>query len=112
LRFPDPRLDKFLARKIHTVPSTGGTYRDRERDIAGIRKSTDLPDGQISELVVQPHLQKYFPSRQTQIKSISPAVPPHTEGRIMIVANAGRDAVDADAPLTNGADADGQVVWS
>src|ERR1700726_4239419 len=25
-----------------------------------------------------------------------------TEGRIMIVTNAGRDAVDADAPITNG----------
>ena len=26
--------------------------------------------------------------------------------------NAERDAVDADAPITNGADADGAVVWS
>ena len=34
------------------------------------------------------------------------------EGRIAIVTDAGRDAVDADAPLTNGADADGEVVWS
>jgi hypothetical protein len=30
----------------------------------------------------------------------------------MIVTNAGRDAVDAEAPITNGADADGEVVWS
>ena len=30
----------------------------------------------------------------------------------MIVTNAGRDAVDADAPITNGADADGKTVWS
>jgi len=30
----------------------------------------------------------------------------------MIVTNAGRDAMDADAPITNGADADGEVVWS
>jgi hypothetical protein len=30
----------------------------------------------------------------------------------MVVANAGRDAVDADVPLTNGADADGEGVWS
>ena len=30
----------------------------------------------------------------------------------MIVTNAGRDAVDVDAPITNGADADGEVVWS
>ena len=36
---------------------------------------------------------------------------PH-EGRIAIVTDAGWDAVDADALLTNGADADGEVVWS
>ena len=30
----------------------------------------------------------------------------------MIVTNAGRDAMDADAPITNGADVDGEVVWS
>jgi hypothetical protein len=34
------------------------------------------------------------------------------EGRIAIVTNAGRDAVDADAPITNGAEADGEDVWS
>ena len=34
------------------------------------------------------------------------------EGRFAIVTDAGRDAVDADAPLTNGAEADGEVVWS
>jgi hypothetical protein len=37
-------------------------------------------------------------------------VPP--KGRIAIVTNAGRDAVDAKAALTNVADADGEVVWS
>jgi hypothetical protein len=30
----------------------------------------------------------------------------------MIVTNAGRDAVDADAPITNGAGACGKDVWS
>jgi hypothetical protein len=35
-----------------------------------------------------------------------------TEGRIAIVTDAGRNAVDADALLTNGAEADGEVVWS
>ncbi len=34
------------------------------------------------------------------------------EGRHAIVTAAERDAVDADAPITNGADADGEVVWS
>jgi hypothetical protein len=33
-------------------------------------------------------------------------------GRLAIVTNAERDVVDADAPLTNGAEADGEVVWS
>jgi hypothetical protein len=28
------------------------------------------------------------------------------------VTDAERDAVDADAPLTNGAEADGKIVWS
>jgi hypothetical protein len=34
------------------------------------------------------------------------------EGRIAIVTNARWDAVDADVPITNGADAYGEVVWS
>ena len=34
------------------------------------------------------------------------------EGRFAIVTDAGRDAVDADALLTNGAEADGEDVWS
>ncbi len=39
-------------------------------------------------------------------------VPSRYEGRFAIVTSAGWDAVDADAPLTNGADAYGEVVWS
>jgi hypothetical protein len=35
-----------------------------------------------------------------------------TEGRFAIVTDAGQDAVDAEAPITNGAEADGEVVWS
>jgi hypothetical protein len=62
-------------------------------------------------LSVQTHFQKYFRSRLTQIKFKSPPSRP-TEGRIAIVTDAGRDAVDADAPLTNGAKADGEVAWS
>jgi hypothetical protein len=61
-----------------------------------------LPGGQISELVnelaVQPPLQKYFCFPEPQIKSISITSRP-TEGRIMIVAYAGRDAVDADGAV-------------
>ena|ERR1700738_5137690 len=51
----------------------------------GMRKRwRDQPVGQISGqpcgLPVQPHLQKYFASRLTQITSISRAVPPHRGG--------------------------------
>src|SRR6266851_5302763 len=44
------------------------------------------PDGQISELAVQPLLQKYFRSRQTQITTISLAVPSH-RGALAIVTD-------------------------
>jgi hypothetical protein len=37
--------------------------------------------------------------------------PVPNEGRLAIVTNAGRDAVDATALLTNSANADGEVVW-
>jgi hypothetical protein len=45
------------------------------------------------------HLYKFAPSRPT-------------EGRLAIVTDAGRDAVDAAALLTNSTKADGEVVWS
>jgi hypothetical protein len=34
------------------------------------------------------------------------------EGRLAIVTDAERDAVDVDVPLTNGTEADGEAVWS
>ena len=51
-------------------------------------------------LAVQSCLQKYFRSRLTQIKSISPPSRP-TKGRIAIVTDAERDAVDVVVLLTN-----------
>ena len=60
---------------------------------------------------VHSHLQKYFRSSPKQITSLVASSRP-TEGRIAIVTNAGRDAVDADVLLTNSTDADGEVVWS
>jgi hypothetical protein len=39
-------------------------------------------------------------------------IPSRSEGRFMIVTNVGRVAVDAEVPITNGADAYGEVVWS
>jgi hypothetical protein len=41
-----------------------------------------------------------------------PRRPASLEGRFAIVTDVRRDAVDADALLTNGAEADGEVVWS
>ena len=73
------------------------------------------PDGQIrtalAYLPVQSPQRKYFTSRVGQITSRTPAVLPH-RGVLRNVINAGRDAVDACALLTNGAGADGEVVWS
>jgi hypothetical protein len=40
-------------------------------------RPTGLPDGQITDLPVQPHLQKYSPSFLTQISSLSRAVLSH-----------------------------------
>ena len=54
-------------------------------------------DGQISDLPVQPPLQKYFRLRLSQITSYPIPSRPN-EGRLAIVTNAGRDAVDAAAP--------------
>src|SRR5258708_399933 len=48
-----------------------------EACVAPLRPALILPDGQISHLPVQPHLQKYFPSRLTQITSISLTVSFH-----------------------------------
>ena len=39
-------------------------------------------------------------------------VPFLPKGRLAIVTDAERDAVDVDAPLTNGVEADGEDVWS
>jgi hypothetical protein len=55
-------------------------------------------------------LQKHFDIRFGQITLRTHAISFH-RGAIAIVTNAGRDAMDADVPLTNGADADGEVVW-
>jgi hypothetical protein len=35
-----------------------------------------------------------------------------SRGALAIVTNVGRDAMDAEVPLTSGAEADGEIVWS
>jgi hypothetical protein len=47
---------------------------------------------------VQPSLQKYTSSRRPQISPTTPPVPARQEGRIAIVTDVGRNAVDAAAP--------------
>src|ERR1700687_2810652 len=61
---------------------------------------------------VQSHLQKYFRSRLTQITSISAAVSSHRGAyRDRHGRGAGCGGREQRG-LTNGADADGEVVWS
>jgi len=55
-----------------------------------------VPGGQIADTPVQPLLQKYFGSLQTQITCLFPVIPHPQEGRIAIVTDVGRgDAMDA-----------------
>jgi hypothetical protein len=61
---------------------------------------------------VQPRLQKYFLFTADPNHFIYLRRPVSPEGRLAIVTDAGRDAVDVDVPITNGAEADGEVVWS
>src|SRR5664279_6366192 len=96
------------------------------RDLLKQVKS-DLPDGQISELPVQPHLQKYFCFSETQIKLYDSLSRP-TEGRwpssrtrggmrwTRAASGARRDRragfrERSRCAQTNGAEADGEVVW-
>src|ERR1700687_1478741 len=72
---------------------------------------SDLPVRLSCKGRVQPLFEKFPASRFTQISFITPPSTP-LEGRIAIVTDAGLDAMDAAALLTNSATADGEVVWS
>jgi len=62
-------------------------------------------------LSVQSRCKKFSASQFPQITFLLPPSTP-LEGRIAIVTDAGLDAMDAAALLTNSAKADGEVVWS
>src|SRR5467141_2358074 len=64
---------------------------------AGLNLSTGSGDLPVGHFCVQPHLQKYFASPVGQIISTNSRRPTPQEGRIMIVTDAGWDAVDAAA---------------
>ena len=87
------------------------------------------PTGCSGSSAVQPHLQKYFCSRATQITSISIDVPPHRgayhDRHERGMGCGGRGSARAQDEIagrvsrersrcaqTNGAEADGEVVWS
>jgi hypothetical protein len=73
----------------------------------------DLPDGQSGDLAVKSRFVKLFVSLFDQIISLFRVIP-HPLGGTYRDRHGRwvREAVDADVPLTNGADADGEVVWS
>ena len=77
-----------------------------------VRAKTDFLNAFNVIWPVQSSRQKYSASFSSQIKSISVAIPSHSEGRFANVTDAGRDAVDATARLTGDTNADGEVVWS
>jgi hypothetical protein len=61
---------------------------------------------------VQPLRKKYFPSPQTQITGLSTAVPLLQRGVSRSSRTWGGTRWTRVALLTNGADADGEAVWS
>ena len=66
-----------------------------QSDTAKEVRGCDLPDGLFADRAVESRLQKYFASPVGQIISTNSRHPTPLEGRIAIVTNAGRDAVDA-----------------
>jgi len=95
-RFSRPHWNSRQAPPPQPSPASAGEGAHRRWRTTDARLRT--PDGQISREFllhpVQSRLQKYFRSRLSQITSYRQPSRP-TEGRIMIVAYAGRDAVDA-----------------
>jgi hypothetical protein len=84
----------------------------REATCGDVRQSN--PTGKSLLIVgsrVKPQNKKYFAFPEGRNRAyLSPSRP--EKGRIMIVTNVGRGAVDAKVPTTNGAEAYGEDVWS
>ena len=86
----------------------------RKRNLA-IRVRQSNPTGKslpITGKACQAPKSKIFRFSRNANRAISTPIPSRSEGRIMIVTNVGRVAVDAEVPITNGTDAYGEVVWS
>jgi hypothetical protein len=96
---------------------------DRLRELRDFRRTGGVPDCAIGRRLAPTRwLHPGYGPPNFGISEITLAVRPKSvvyahrlvplEGRIAIVTDAGRDAVDAAALLTNSAQADGEVVWS
>jgi hypothetical protein len=81
---PDDKL-----RDTHHVPTTAMGFAKE------LNPSYDLPDGQITEFLSSPLCKKILLRRNPKSLLYPPPSRP-TEGRLAIVTDAGRDAVDAD----------------
>ena len=78
----------------------------------GLRQNADLSRRINVILAVQSLREKFSAFPVGQITFTKSPVPSLKRGGSRSSRNARRDAVDAAAPLTNGAKADGEVVWS
>jgi len=79
---------------------------------SALRAETNLSNRIKAIWVVQSCLKKYFPSRLTQITSISFASRPFGGAFRHRHERWARDAMDVDAPEGERREADGEAVWS
>jgi hypothetical protein len=77
-----------------------------------MRVKANLPRHLNASHPVKTRLKKILLFRTAKSTLYLPPSRSFQKGRLAIVTNAERDAVDVDAPLTNGAKADGEIVWS
>ena len=79
--------------------------------ICPVGQITDVPTS-LLDLPVKPHLQKYSSFQNIRIILYLYQSRPTKGAARDRHGLRGRDAVDADAPITNGVDADGEAVWA
>src|SRR5258708_6675153 len=94
----DARLRGLLTMRVFLALRTDLPAMANQIWASGLRQTN--PTGNlIFRNCVKPRLQKYFCFLPTQISSLIRTVSFRQEGRIAIVTNAGRDAVDAVSAL-------------
>jgi hypothetical protein len=74
-----------------------GIHLHKIRFVRWITGSSPVMTSRSGDLPVQPSRKKYSASPFAKISSISAAVPARQEGRIAIVTNVGRNAMDGSA---------------